>query len=189
MRVFVAGASGAIGRVLVMQLAARGHHVTATTRTPAKAGGLRELGAEPVVMNGLDSESVAEAVARAEPEVIVHQMTALAAPGMRALRPVVRAHQRAADEGPGAPAGRRRGRRVHASCRTELHRMERTAARAAGEAEDGPAGPAAGEPRSASRWPPSSYLEQAVADAPLEGVALRYGSLYGPGASESVSRS
>src|SRR5262249_56039869 len=57
---------------------AQGHQVTATTRTPGKAAILRELGAEPVVVDGLDAVAVGEAVARAEPEVVIHQMTALA---------------------------------------------------------------------------------------------------------------
>ena len=77
MRVFVAGGSGAIGRRLLPQLVERGHEVVATTRNQAKGASLRALGAEPVVMDGLDAGSVGEAVARAAPEVIVHQMTAL----------------------------------------------------------------------------------------------------------------
>src|SRR5262245_32332297 len=84
MRVFVAGATGALGQHLVPGLVAAGHEVTATTRTPGKAGQLREAGAEPVVVDGLDREAVIAAVAAAAPEVIVHQMTALA--GMRSLR-------------------------------------------------------------------------------------------------------
>jgi len=78
MRVFVAGAAGAIGRQLLPQLAAQGHQVTAATRSPAKAGLLHELGADPVVLDGLDAAAVGEAVARAEPEVVVHQMSSLA---------------------------------------------------------------------------------------------------------------
>jgi nucleoside-diphosphate-sugar epimerase len=78
MRVFVAGAAGAIGRRLIPQLVARGHQVTASTRGQAKLEQLRGLGAEPVVVDGLDAAAVGEAVARSEPDVIVHQMTALA---------------------------------------------------------------------------------------------------------------
>jgi nucleoside-diphosphate-sugar epimerase len=77
MRVFVAGGSGVLGRRLVPQLVARGHQVTATTTSPAKLELLARLGAEGVVMDGLDAVSVGEAVARARPEVIVHQMTAI----------------------------------------------------------------------------------------------------------------
>ena len=78
MRVFVAGGTGALGRRLVPQLVARGHQVTATTTAPGKAGSLERLGAEAVVMNGLDAASVSEAVAAARPDAIVHQMTAIA---------------------------------------------------------------------------------------------------------------
>src|SRR5215831_2497492 len=84
MRVFVAGATGALGRHLVPGLIAAGHQVTATTRTPGKAGQLRGAGAKPVIVDGLDREAVIAAVLAAAPEVIVHQMTALA--GMRRLR-------------------------------------------------------------------------------------------------------
>jgi nucleoside-diphosphate-sugar epimerase len=77
MRVFVAGGTGVMGRRLVPQLVARGHQVTATTTSAAKLSLLEQLGAEAVVMDGLDAVSVREAVAAARPEVIVHQMTAI----------------------------------------------------------------------------------------------------------------
>jgi nucleoside-diphosphate-sugar epimerase len=77
MRVFVAGGAGVLGRRLVPQLVARGHQVTATTTSAAKLGLLEQLGAEAVVMDGLDAASVGEAVAAAGPEVIVHQMTGI----------------------------------------------------------------------------------------------------------------
>ncbi len=78
MRVFVAGGTGALGRRLVPLLVARGHHVTATTTGPGKLGMLQQLGADGVVMDGLNAASVSEAVAAARPDVIVHQMTAIA---------------------------------------------------------------------------------------------------------------
>jgi nucleoside-diphosphate-sugar epimerase len=77
MRVFVAGGTGVIGRRLVPQLAARGHQVTATTTSAGKLGLLERLGAEGIVMDGLDAASVGEAVAAARPDAIVNQMTAL----------------------------------------------------------------------------------------------------------------
>jgi nucleoside-diphosphate-sugar epimerase len=77
MRVFVAGGTGVIGRRLVPQLVARGHQVTATTTNPGKVGLLQQLGADGVVMDGLDKASVGDAVAAARPDVIVHQMTAI----------------------------------------------------------------------------------------------------------------
>lgn len=77
MRVFVAGGTGVIGRRLVPQLVARGHQVTATTTSAGKLGLLRQLGAEAIVMDGLDAAAVGEAVAAARPDTIVNQMTAL----------------------------------------------------------------------------------------------------------------
>jgi 2-alkyl-3-oxoalkanoate reductase len=77
MKVFVAGATGALGGRLVPILVASGHDVVGMTRSPEKAVRLRELGAEAVVADGLDRKAVIEAVTRAEPEVVIHQMTAL----------------------------------------------------------------------------------------------------------------
>ena len=77
MHVFIAGGTGALGTRLVRQLVERGHQVTATTRDPAKTAGLEGLGAHAVVVDGLDSAGVGEAVATAEPDAVVHQMTAL----------------------------------------------------------------------------------------------------------------
>src|SRR3954447_3576910 len=77
MRVFVAGGSGVLGRRLVPQLVAQGHHVIATTTSADKLELLARLGAEGVVMDGLNAASVGEAVAAARPDTIVNQMTAL----------------------------------------------------------------------------------------------------------------
>jgi nucleoside-diphosphate-sugar epimerase len=76
-RVFVAGGTGVVGRRLVPQLVARGLQVTATTTGPGNLGLLEQLGADGVVMDGLDAVSVGEAVARAQPDAIVHEMTGL----------------------------------------------------------------------------------------------------------------
>ena len=83
MRVFVAGATGAIGKQLVPRLVAAGHEVHGMTRSESKQAPLRELGAVPVVADALDPDQVAEAVGRARPEVIVHQLTAIGAVDMR----------------------------------------------------------------------------------------------------------
>src|SRR6478752_1780015 len=105
MRVFVTGATGALGRYLVPELVAAGHEVTATTRTPGKVGQLREAGAEPVVLDGLDREAVIAAVQAAAPEVVVHQMTALAAAQRAGTRRVIA--QGYAGAGPDKPSGGR----------------------------------------------------------------------------------
>jgi nucleoside-diphosphate-sugar epimerase len=77
MRVFVAGGSGVLGRRLVPQLVANGHQVTATTTNPGKVAALEQLGADAVVMDGLDAVAVGEAVAKARPDAIVNEMTAI----------------------------------------------------------------------------------------------------------------
>src|SRR5262245_19025386 len=77
MRVFVTGATGAIGTRLVAQLVERGHEVIGTTRSAAKAERLRTLGAEPAVLDVLDRDAVLDAVVAARPDAIVHQATAL----------------------------------------------------------------------------------------------------------------
>src|ERR671918_1694235 len=77
MRVFVAGATGALGGRMVPMLVEAGHSVAGMTRPPEKAGRIEAAGAEPVVADALDRAAVSEAVRGAEPEVIVHQLTAL----------------------------------------------------------------------------------------------------------------
>src|SRR3712207_9051943 len=77
MKVFLAGATGALGSKLVPQLVARGHEVVGMTRSASKQDLVRSLGARPVVADALDADAVAQAGASAAPEVIVHQLTAL----------------------------------------------------------------------------------------------------------------
>jgi 2-alkyl-3-oxoalkanoate reductase len=77
MKVFVAGASGAIGRPLTSQLVAAGHEVTGTTRSDSKAESIRAAGARPAVCDALDPDALRAAVTEAAPEVVVHQLTAL----------------------------------------------------------------------------------------------------------------
>lgn len=77
MHIFVAGATGAVGRRLVARLVGSGHSVVGLTRTPAKADILRELGAEPVVADALEEDAIYSAVTAAQPDVIVHELTDL----------------------------------------------------------------------------------------------------------------
>ncbi|MDT0469325.1 NAD-dependent epimerase/dehydratase family protein [Streptomyces gibsoniae] len=77
MKIFRAGPSGAISTRSVPQLGSRGHEVVGTTRSAAKTGALRVLSAEPVIVDVLDPYSMADAVAKVEPEVMVHRLTAL----------------------------------------------------------------------------------------------------------------
>lgn len=79
MRIFIAGAAGAVGRQLVPLLLAAKHVVSGTTRDPARAEWLRTSGAEPVLLDVYDATAVRDAIARAKPQVVIHQLTDLAA--------------------------------------------------------------------------------------------------------------
>jgi nucleoside-diphosphate-sugar epimerase len=186
MRVFLAGATGAIGRRLVPQLVAAGHDVTATTTTPAKVEMLRELGATPVVVDGLDGAAVGEAVARARPDAIVHQMSGLA--GIADLRRFDRTfattnelRTKGTENLLAAARATGVGRFVIQSYAGWPY------ARTGGpvKTEDDPLDP---EPAANQRESLAAirFLERAVAEAPLDGIALRYGNFYGPGASEPL---
>jgi 2-alkyl-3-oxoalkanoate reductase len=186
MRVFVTGATGALGRHLVPGLVAAGHQVTATTRSAAKTGQLREAGAEPVVVDGLDRAAVIAAVRAAAPEVIVHQMTALA--DMRSLRRfdrVFAATNELRTKGTDnllAAAAEAGTRRVVAQGYTGWPN-ERSGGpvKTEGDPLDPRPIPSARQSLAALR-----HVEQAVPAGVPEGVVLRYGSFYGPGASESL---
>jgi nucleoside-diphosphate-sugar epimerase len=184
MRIFVAGATGALGRQLLPQLVANGHEVTGTTRSRAKADEVRLLGARPAVMDALDPDSVARAVAEAEPEVIVHELTALS--GSLDLKHFDRSF-----------AQTNRLRRVGTN-----HLL--AAGRAAGISKfviqsyagwpfARVGGPVKTEEDPLDPSPPKAvretiaaikYLEQTVTTAMwTEGIVLRYGGFYGPGTS------
>ena len=188
MRVFVAGAAGAVGTRLLPMLTANGHQVVATTRSPAKTGRLRELGAEPVVLDGMDAMAVGDAVARAEPDAIVHEMTALA--GMMSFRRFDRAfavtnklRTAGTDHLLAAAAAVGSVRRFIAQSYTGWPN-ERSGGPV--KTEEDPLDP---EPPAAQRQTLDAirYLERAVPSAgPIEGIVLRYGGFYGPGASTEV---
>ncbi len=186
MRVFVAGGTGVIGRRLVPQLVARGHQVTATTTSPAKLGLLAQLGAVGVVMDGLDAVSVGATVAAAGPDAIVHQMAAISVahagkPDMKhfdrwfattsRLRTEGTDHLLAAAEATGVSTfvaqsyaswnGIRQGGWVKSE-EDPLDPEEGTAAHAGMEA--------------------IRHVEDVVLRA--GGAVLRYGTLYGPGATD-----
>jgi 2-alkyl-3-oxoalkanoate reductase len=186
MRVFVAGAGGAIGRRLLPQLVARGHEVAATTRNPDKMADLRALGAEPLVMDGLDAGSVGEAVARAEPDVIVHQMTALA--GIQDLKHfddtfavTNQLRTKGADHLLAAADALGVGRFIAASYTGWPNAREGGPVKT----EDDPFDehPPAAQERSLAAI---RYLERAAVEGSPHGIALRYGSFYGPGASDEL---
>lgn len=187
MKIFIAGASGAIGSQLVSQLVERGHAVVGTTRSTAKAGALRTLGAEPVIVDALDPDAVADVVARAEPEVIVHQLTALSGPiNFRQAKRMAAATNRLRTEGTDhlLAAARAVGVGKFVAQSNALW-MERTD------------GPLADENDRIEPNPPADaqsavaalrHLEDAVTGITwADGIALRYGGFYGPGTGISAA--
>ena len=189
MKVFVAGAAGAIGRRLVPQLLSAGHQVVATTRDPGKLEGLRALGATAAVMDGLDATAVGAAVGAAEPDVIIHQMTALAGMGnprrfdtqfaaTNSLRTTGTDHLLAAASATGV-------RRFIAQSYTGWPNSR------SGPPTQSELDPYDSAPPKAQRQTLAAirYLERVVPAAEAcEGVVLRYGSFYGPGASDEFVR-
>jgi nucleoside-diphosphate-sugar epimerase len=183
MRVFVAGATGAVGRPLVRRLVEAGHYVVGTTRSRSRAEGLRAAGAEPVVVDALDLDALRKAIEAAKPDAVVHQLTALSEP----LNP-----------------------RRYEAWIAETNRLRREvtptlvdAARAVGAGRvvaqnvafmTAPRGPSVLDERAPLYTDAPKSLQDAVqACAALEGavvgaegvdgVVLRYGFFYGPGTS------
>ena len=188
MRVFVAGAAGAIGQRLVPQLVAAGHVVVATTRSRAKIDALRALGAEAVVLDGLDGVAVGEAVSRAEPDVIVHQMTSLAGMGVNLRKfdsyfATTNELRTAGTDHLLAAAAAWKVDRFVAQSFTGWPN-NRTGGRVKTEQDPLDAAPPVAQRQTLSAI---NYLERAVTQAPPHSIVLRYGSLYGPGASENFA--
>jgi nucleoside-diphosphate-sugar epimerase len=177
MRVFVAGASGAIGTRLVPQLIDAGHEVIGTVRSPGNAERVRALGAEPVALDLLDAGAVRKAVLEAEPEAIVHQATALA--DLRFSRNFDRSFaqtNRLRTEGTDAllAVAREAGVRRFVAQSFASYRYAREGGPV--KTEDDPLDP---NPLPTTRESQSAmrYLDEAVTDA--GGIALRYGGFYG----------
>jgi 2-alkyl-3-oxoalkanoate reductase len=194
MKVFVAGATGVLGRALVPQLVARGHEVVGMTRSASKQDLVRSLGARPVVADALDPDAVAQAVASADPEVIVHELTALSGPMSvrEARRPersfAVTMTNRLRTEATDhlLAAGRAVGARRFVAQSFGAFRFARTGGPVLTEAD-----PLDPDPRAPPRTAQAAilYLEQAVTTIEWgEGLVLRYGGFYGPGTAISLAR-
>src|SRR5918995_5697426 len=190
MKVFVAGASGALGVQLVPKLVAAGHEVVGMTRTASKQDGLRALGARPVVADALDPDAVAAVVGEAEPEVIVHQLTALSGPmSIRDARHPDRSFaatmtNRLRTEGTDhlLAAARAVGARRFVAQSFGAFRFARTGGPVQTEAD--PVDPDPRQPGLEAML----YVEQAAATIDWgEGLALRYGGFYGPGTGISLA--
>jgi nucleoside-diphosphate-sugar epimerase len=182
MRVFVAGATGAIGRQLVPRLVAAGHEVQGMTRYQSKKAMLEELGAVPVVADALDPDQVAEAVGGARPDVIVHQLTAIGALDMRHFDRDFAQTNRLRTEGTDhlLSAGHAVGvRRFVAQGFASYGAYVRTGGPV--KSEEDPLDPT---PTREMRETMAAirYLEETVLGARwTEGIVLRYGTFYGPG--------
>ena len=176
MRVFVAGATGAIGRPLVSQLLAAGHEVTGMTRSPQGAEGIRAAGAEAVVSDVFDADGVRGAIAEARPEAVVHQLTDLPADYDTNPARLARGTNRLRREGTRIllDAAQAAGaRRFVAQSLAFVYEPE-------GDWVKDEEAPLANAPEGAVAS--VRALEQAVLEAPgLEGIVLRYGQFYGPG--------
>jgi nucleoside-diphosphate-sugar epimerase len=180
-KILVAGASGVVGRRLVRLLRARGHEVSGTTRSAARAEELRRAGVHPIILDVFDRQAVVDAVASAQPDVVIHQLTDLS--------------------GGFAPDKQRETLAKNARIRAEATPNLVAAAAGAGVRRliaqsivwmyaPGPTPHAEGDPldldaegtRAITVYGVAA-LEQAVLEAaPLEGIVLRYGWFYGPGA-------
>jgi nucleoside-diphosphate-sugar epimerase len=183
MRVFVAGGTGVIGRRLVPQLVARGHQVTATTTTGAKLGLLQQLGAEGVVMDGLDAVSVGEAVATARPDAIVNEMTGLSEahagrPNLRNPDRFFAVTNRLRSEGTDHLLAAAAASGVTNFVAQGAAIFNETREGGPVKTEEDPLEGVAG----ANGLKAIRHLEDAVVGA--GGAVVRYGSLYGPGATE-----
>jgi nucleoside-diphosphate-sugar epimerase len=185
-KVFVAGATGVIGRQLLPQLVARGHHVVGMTRSGSKQDLVRSLGARPVVADALDPDAVAQALASAQPEVIVHELTALS--GEVDIRNIDRSFE--------ATNRLRREGTDHLLAAARAVGARRLVAQSFAGWTARTGGPVKGEDAPLDPDPPESanalvdairHLQEAVTGASwLEGVVLRYGALYGPGTAISA---
>lgn len=181
MRIFVAGATGAVGQFLVPALVAAGHSVVGTTRSAAKADVMRRLGAEPAIADGLDAGSMGAAVSAAKPDVVVHQMTDLAA--ATDLRHFDRAFARTNEL-------RTRGTDILLAAAREAGARRFIAQSFCGWTFSRTGGTVKTETDELDPHPPQElrrtleairYLERSVAASTTpEGIVLRYGFFYGP---------
>ncbi len=187
MKILVAGATGALGRVLVPKLVEHGHEVAGMTRSEAKRDLVRGLGAQPVVADALDPRAVAQAVAEAEPEVIVHQLTALSGGiDVRKIEKTFELTNRLRTEGTDhlLAAGRAIGTRRFVAQSFAGWPFARVGGPV--KAEDDPLD-SDPPPQLRTLLAAIRHLEDAVTGAgDMEGVVLRYGGFYGPGTSMAI---
>jgi nucleoside-diphosphate-sugar epimerase len=183
MRVFVAGATGAIGQQLVPRLVAAGHEVTGMTRSESKQALLSGLGAVPVVADALDPDQVADAVGRAKPDVIVHQLTAIGSLDPRHFDRDFALTNRLRIEGTDHLLSAGRAVEVRQFVAQSYGAWPYVRTGGPVKSEEDPLDPT---PAREMRGTLAAirHLEQAVLGAQwTEGIVLRYGAFYGPGTS------
>ena len=179
MNIFLAGASGAVGRSLIPLLRINGHTVTGTTRSPEKPEALRALGAEPVVLDGLDRAAVLDAVAAARPDAIVHQMTALASlSDPRKFERAFAVTNRLRTEGTEHLLAAARATGVERVVAQSYAGWPYARTNGAAKAEDDPLDP---DPPKQMRSALDAIRRQETLVTEAGGVALRFGGFYGPG--------
>jgi nucleoside-diphosphate-sugar epimerase len=181
MKVFVAGATGAMGKQLVPRLVGAGHQVVGTTRSETRQAELWDLGATPVVVDALDAEQVAEAVAKAQPDAIIHELTSIAELDMRHFDRSFVMTNRLRTEGTDhlLSAGRAVGVKRFVIQSYTGWPYARTGGPV--KSEDDPLDPTPAREMRES-LAAIRHLEEAVIRADwTEGIVLRYGGFYGPG--------
>jgi nucleoside-diphosphate-sugar epimerase len=187
MKVFVAGASGAIGKWLVPMLVERGHEVTGMTRSPAKQDLVRQMGARAVLADALDPEAVAQALAEAEPEVVIHELTAIDAGSFgrnfdKAFAQTNRLRTEGTDHLLAAAKAAGTRRFVAQSFAPWLYKRVGGPVKAEDDPLDDTPPKAVRQTLAAIR-----HVEETVTRADgIEGIVLRYGGFYGPGTSIAV---
>jgi nucleoside-diphosphate-sugar epimerase len=182
MRIFVAGATGAVGRRLVPLLVSNGHEVVGLTRTPEKAEAVRALGAQAVIADGLNAHSIRSAVVSARPDIIVHEMTDLrGASDLRAFDRSFATSNRLRTEGVDHLLSAAREAGVKRLVAQSFCGWPYARTGGPVKSEDDPLDP--DPPKEFRRTLDAiRYLEAAVVGADhLEGVVLRYGAFYGEG--------
>jgi nucleoside-diphosphate-sugar epimerase len=180
MRIFVAGATGAIGRPLLDQLLARGHNVVAMTRSPERAQSLAAQGIEPAIADVFDAESVKAAVIRAQPEVVIEQLTALPKNYTReSMNATAALNTRIRSEGGGNVLAAAKAAGVR---RFLKQSMAFWGIPGAGLADEETPLSVDASPAVAADARLVLDTERRLLQTPdLEGIALRYGFFYGPG--------
>jgi 2-alkyl-3-oxoalkanoate reductase len=187
MKVFVAGATGSVGKRLIPMLVAGGYHVTAMTRSPGKVDALHKAGVKAAVADGLDRDAVRRAVAAARPEIVVHQMTGLArAKSFKKFDDEFALTNRLRTEGTDyliEAAHAAGARRIIAQSYGNWN-YKRTGTDLKNETAPFDPKPPANQRKSLQAI---RYCEAAVTGAlGIEGIALRYGNFYGPGTGISL---